>query len=288
LQVKGIWSSPQGFQKSFGGASAARGCGSPAASASVQQFRRVACAIIASTNDFARRRDAEALVHWPHPKFGPLPPDEFIPIAASTGDLGRLTEMVVDEALRRSAELELADGPLPMAVNLSPRTLADVAFPDKVGALLERHGVPPERLTLEIPEHEIVSEELLLTPALSRLHEMGVRLSVDEFGSVKSTPAYLLRLPFQEIKIGAWFVGGMVTDTDDYATVEAALRLSRRLGIDSVAEGIEAHQTVEQLRELGCEAGQGYYFSRPLPPDRFAAWLRNRGGEGRSRRLRVI
>jgi diguanylate cyclase (GGDEF)-like protein len=231
---------------------------------------------------------AEALVRWPHPTFGLVAPEEFIPIAGSTGQLGQLTETVLDEALRRSAEWAGEDGPLPMAVNLSPRTLADKDFPDKVAALLERHAVPPERLTFEITEDDVVSGEPRLTPALDRLHEMGVRLSVDDFGTGYSSLAYLRRLPVQEIKIDLRFVQGMATDADDRAIVEAVLGLARHFAIDVVAEGIEAHQTVEQLRELDCEAGQGYYFSRPLPADRFAAWLDNQGGGTGKTRLRVV
>ncbi|MCC3763731.1 bifunctional diguanylate cyclase/phosphodiesterase [Glycomyces sp. TRM65418] len=231
---------------------------------------------------------AEALVRWPHPTFGLIAPEEFIPIAGSTGQLGQLTELVLDEALRRSAEWAGEDGPLPMAVNLSPRTLADADFPDKVAALLERHGVPAERLTFEITEDDVVSGEPRLTPALDRLHEMGVRLSVDDFGTGYSSLAYLRRLPVQEIKIDLRFVQGMATDDDDRAIVEAVLGLARHFAIDVVAEGIEAHQTVEQLRELHCEAGQGYYFSRPLPADRFAAWLDNRGGGRGQARLRAV
>jgi diguanylate cyclase (GGDEF)-like protein len=231
---------------------------------------------------------AEALVRWPHPTFGLVAPEEFIPIAGSTGQLGQLTEMVLDEALRRAAEWAGEDGPLPMAVNLSPRTLADADFPDKVAALLERHGVPAERLTFEITEDDVVSGEPRLTPALDRLHAMGVRLSVDDFGTGYSSLAYLRRLPVQEIKIDLRFVQGMATDDDDRAIVEAVLGLARHFAIDVVAEGIEAHQTVEQLRELHCEAGQGYYFSRPLPADRFAAWLDNQGGGRGQTRLRVV
>ncbi|MQM25182.1 putative bifunctional diguanylate cyclase/phosphodiesterase [Glycomyces albidus] len=231
---------------------------------------------------------AEALVRWSHPTYGTVAPEEFIPIAASTGQLGQLTDTVLDQALRRSAEWAGEDGPLPMSVNLSPRTLADAEFPGRVAALLERHGVPPERLTFEITEDDVVSGEPRLTPALDRLHEMGVRLSVDDFGAGYSSLAYLRRLPVQEIKIDLRFVQGMATDDDDKAIVEAVLGLARHFAIDVVAEGIESHQTVEQLRELHCEAGQGYYFSRPLPPDRFAAWLDGQGWTRGQARLRVV
>ena len=226
-------------------------------------------------------------MRWPHQTYGPVPPEEFIAIAGSTGQLGRLTEVVLTEAMRRSAEWSRADGPLPMAVNLSPRTLADADFPEIVAAVLERFAVPPQRLTFEITEDDMVTDGSRLTPVLDRLHEMGVRLSVDDFGTGYSSLAYLRRLPVQEIKIDLRFVQGMATDADDRAIVEAVLGLARHFAIDVVAEGIEAHQPVEELRELECEAGQGYYFSRPLPPDRFAAWLDGQGGSGRGR-LRVV
>jgi diguanylate cyclase (GGDEF)-like protein len=231
---------------------------------------------------------AEALVRWPHPEFGLVAPEEFIPIAGSTGQLGQLTETVLDRALRHAAEWAGEDGPLPMAVNLSPRTLADPGFPDAVAALLERHGVPADRLTFEITEDDVVAGEQRLAPALGRLHEMGVRLSVDDFGTGYSSLAYLRRLPVQEIKIDMRFVQGMATDPDDRAIVEAVLGLARHFAIGVVAEGIEAHQTVEQLRDLDCGIGQGYYFSRPLPPDRFAAWLGSQGGGHDRTRLRVV
>nr|WP_277605510.1 GGDEF domain-containing protein [Glycomyces sp. L485] len=230
---------------------------------------------------------AEALARWSHPMYGPVSPEEFISIAGSTGQLGRLTEVVLDESLRRSAEWAREDGPLRMAVNLSPRTLADVGFPERVAELLAEHEVPPGRLTFEITEDDMVADGSRLTPVLDRLHEMGVRLSVDDFGTGYSSLAYLRRLPIQEIKIDLRFIQGMATDADDRAIVKAVLGLARHFEIDVVAEGIEAHQTVEELRAMECETGQGYYFSRPLPPDRFAAWLDAQGGGGASR-LRAV
>ncbi|WP_156926096.1 putative bifunctional diguanylate cyclase/phosphodiesterase [Glycomyces arizonensis] len=231
---------------------------------------------------------AEALVRWPHPTYGPVAPEEFIAIAGSTGQLEQLTEMVLAEALRRSAEWAREDGPLPMAVNLSPRTLADADFPAVVAALLERHAVPPERLTFEITENDMAADRARLAPVLDRLHSMGVRLSVDDFGTGYSSLAYLRRLPIQEIKIDLRFVQGMATDADDRAIVKAVLGLARHFEVAVVAEGIESHQTVEELRAMECETGQGYYFSRPLSPDRFAAWLQTQGGGRDSGRLRAV
>ena len=235
-----------------------------------------------------RLAGAEALVRWSHPTYGPVPPEEFIAIAGSTGQLGRLTEQVLDEALKRSAEWDFGSGPLPMAVNLSPRTLADGGFPDRVAERLAARGVPPGLLTFEITEDDMVADGSRLSPVLDRLHEMGVRLSVDDFGTGYSSLSYLRRLPIQEIKIDMRFVQGMDTDADDRAIVRAVLGLARHFDIDVVAEGIESHRTLEQLRELDCETGQGYYFSRPLSSDRFASWLRSQAGGVESGGLRVV
>ncbi|GAB3997929.1 hypothetical protein GCM10029992_22300 [Glycomyces albus] len=235
-----------------------------------------------------RLAGAEALVRWSHPTYGPVPPEEFIAIAGSTGQLGRLTEQVLDEALRYAAEWDLGSGPLPMAVNLSPRTLADAGFPDRVAERLAAHGIDPGRLTFEITEDDMVADGSRLSPVLDRLHEMGVQLSVDDFGTGYSSLSYLRRLPIQEIKIDMRFVQGMDTDADDRAIVKAVLDLARHFDIDVVAEGIESHRTLDQLRELDCETGQGYYFSRPLPPDRFGAWLRSQGEGSGSGRLHVV
>lgn len=232
---------------------------------------------------------AEALVRWPHPTFGPVPPGELIAIAGSTGQLGQLTDQVLEEALKRSAEWAGPDGPLPMAVNLSPRTLADGGFPARVAEVLGRHGVPAARLTFEITEDDVVADGSRLIPVLDRLHEMGVRLSVDDFGTGYSSLGYLRRLPVQEIKIDLSFVQGMATDADDRAIVAAVLGLARHFAIDVVAEGIESHRTLEELRAMECEIGQGYYFSRPLPPDRFRTWLETQGDGGAGgTRLRAV
>jgi diguanylate cyclase (GGDEF)-like protein len=231
---------------------------------------------------------AEALVRWNHPMYGHVAPEEFVAIAGSTGQLAQLTERVLEDALARAAEWGGPDGPLPMAVNLSPRTVADTAFPDRVEEMLERSGIPPERMTFEITEDDMVADGARLTPVLDRLHEMGVRLSVDDFGTGYSSLAYLRRLPVQEIKIDLRFVQGMATDADDRAIVRAVIGLARHFDIDVVAEGVESRQTVAELQAMECEIGQGYYFSRPLPPDRFSAWIESEGGRGGASGLRVV
>jgi EAL domain-containing protein (putative c-di-GMP-specific phosphodiesterase class I) len=141
-----------------------------------------------------------------------------------------------------------------------------------VGALLEEYGVPPHLLTLEITEDGVVGEPDRPLPTLRRLHEMGVRLAVDDFGTGYSSLSYLRRLPVDEVKIDQSFVQGMATDHGDLAIVKAVVDLARHFGLVVVAEGVESELTVSLLEEVGCDIGQGYLFSRPLPYERFEAW----------------
>ncbi|MFC4337332.1 putative bifunctional diguanylate cyclase/phosphodiesterase [Salininema proteolyticum] len=216
---------------------------------------------------------AEALVRWSHSTYGFVSPEEFVAIAAQTGQLGRLTEWVLREAMKKAAEWGDETGPLSMAVNLSPRTLADLNFPDRVGHILNDNGIPTDRLIFEITEDDMVADGPRLTPVLQRLHEAGVQLAVDDFGTGYSSLSYLRRLPVNEVKIDLRFVQGMNTDPDDRAIVKAIIDLATHFGMRVVAEGVETAEVMEELKELECDYGQGYYFSRPLPADRFARWL---------------
>jgi diguanylate cyclase (GGDEF)-like protein len=214
----------------------------------------------------------ECLARWHHHAHGPVVPEDFIAVAEHTGQLSRLTEVVLREGLRRCREWECAGRELPVAVNLSARTLLDPAFPAQVAELLQEYGVDPARLTLEITEEGVVSDPERPLAALHRLKELGVRLSVDDFGTGYSSLAFLRRLPVQEVKIDRAFVQGMVTDPGDLAIVRAVIDLSRHFGLSVVAEGVESERTLTLLEEVGCDIGQGFLFSRPLPYERLEAW----------------
>jgi EAL domain-containing protein (putative c-di-GMP-specific phosphodiesterase class I) len=203
---------------------------------------------------------------------GAVAPEDFVAVAEHTGQLGRLTEFVLREGLRRAREWQQAGRELPIAVNLSPRTLLDTAFPDLVADLLAEHGVDPGLLTLEITEDGVVGEPDRPMPILRRLHEVGVRLSVDDFGSGRSPLSYLPRLPVQEVKIDLPYVQGMATDPGDLAIVRTVVDLGRNFGLSVVAEGVESELTLGLLEEIGCDVGQGFLFSRPLPYERLDAW----------------
>ena len=215
----------------------------------------------------------ECLARWEHATHGSVAPTDFVALAEYTGQLGRLTELVLREGLRR-AQGWLRDGrPLPVAVNLSTRTLVDPAFPTRLAEMLDEYAVPATLLTLEITEDGMAGAPDRAGPALRRLSEMGVRLAVDDFGTGYSSLSYLRRLPVNEVKIDRSFVQGMATDEGDHAIVRAIVDLAHQFGLVAVAEGVETELTVSLLETLGCDAGQGFLFSRPLPYERLEAWL---------------
>ena len=235
----------------------------------------------------------ECLARWEHPAHGAVSPEDFVAVAEHTGQLGRLTEAVLKEGLRRCREWADADRPLSVAVNLSPRTLVDPAFPNRVESLLREYGVAPAQVTFEIKEDGVVGPTDRPLPTLRRLRELGVRLSVDDFGTGYSSLSYLRRLPVHEVKIDRSFVQGMATDAGDLAIVRAVVALSLQFGLTVVAEGVESELTLDLLKEMGCEIGQGFLFSRPLPYERLEAWFGARTETeptplGEVRRLRAV
>jgi diguanylate cyclase (GGDEF)-like protein len=215
----------------------------------------------------------ECLVRWEHPAHGWVSPADFVAVAEHTGQLGRLTEVALAEGLRCCRRLADAGSAVGVSINVSPVTLMDAGFPEQVLALLDRHGVDPGQLTLEIPEDVTSTVDGRTMPILGRLHEAGVRLSVDDFGTGYSSLSYLRRLPVQEVKINNSFIQGMTVDPSDLAIVRAIVGLASQFGLTVVAEGVESELTLSLLSDIGCDVGQGFLFSRPLPFDRLTAWL---------------
>jgi len=214
----------------------------------------------------------ECLPRWQHPVHGAVAPDDFYAVAEHTGQLGRLTEFVLREVLHRAHAWVAGGQPMAVSVNVSPRMLEHPGFPDQVQALLGEYAIPAGLLTLEISADGGELETDRQSPVLRQLGALGVRLAVDDFGTGHSF-AYLRQLPVNEVKIDRSFVLGMATDPGDRAIVRAIVDLSRHLDLVVVAEGVESERTVTMLAEMGCDVGQGFLFSRPLPYDRLVAWL---------------
>ncbi|MGA7617494.1 MAG: EAL domain-containing protein [Thermoanaerobaculia bacterium] len=217
----------------------------------------------------------EALVRWNHPERGLMLPDEFIPLAERTGLIKPLTEWVLSSSLAQCAEWQRQGLPIHIAVNLSTRTLQEHTLPHTVALLLDRHGVEPHSLKLEITESSIMADPPHALAILSLLHSMGVKLSLDDFGTGYSSLAHLREMPVDEIKIDKSFIMGMATSTSDTAIVRATIDLAHSLGRQVVAEGVDLEATCRSLSILGCDLAQGFYLSRPLPAHGFERWLTN-------------
>jgi diguanylate cyclase (GGDEF)-like protein len=215
----------------------------------------------------------EALVRWEHPTRGLLAPDEFVPLAERTGAIADLTRWVVDTALAQHRAWRDAGVDLPIAVNLAAANIVDLTLPERVAHLLARHGVSGDRLECEISEHTVMADPVRATEVLARLRALGVRLSLDDFGTGHSSLAYLKRLPLDEVKIDRSFVAGMAEDENDAVIVRSTIDLARNLGLAVVAEGVESAEIMRGLADLSCDTAQGFHVSRPLPADALLAWL---------------
>jgi diguanylate cyclase (GGDEF)-like protein len=225
--------------------------------------------------DLATRRAAgvEALVRWRHPRRGMVPPMDFIPYAEHTGLITPLTERVLELALLQCAAWRAEGLDLSVAVNVSVRNLLDGELPAAVAGLLERAGVPADRLELEITESAVMTDPARAEGVLGALAELGVGLSIDDFGTGYSSLAYLSRLPVDEMKIDRAFVSQMETDGRDLAIVESSIALAGRLGMRVVAEGVETDQQRARLAVAGCDLAQGFLFTRPLAAADLTAWV---------------
>jgi len=221
-----------------------------------------------------RVRGVEALVRWPHPERGLIPPDAFIPLAEQTGLIAPLTDWALGEAIRQCSEWRRAGLALTVSVNLSVWNLHDVGLPDRIVALLQTHAVPPASLRLEVTETALMADPERALTVLTRLAALGLGVAVDDFGAGYSSLAYLKTLPVDELKIDKGFVHELATDATDTAIVAATVGLGHALGLRVVAEGIEDRASWDQLAGMGCDVAQGYYLSRPQPADALARWLR--------------
>lgn len=208
---------------------------------------------------------AEALVRWLHPTRGMIPPAAFIPAAERTGLIRPLTLVVLDQAAQACARW-LRDGrEMSVAVNLSVRNLLDPALVEDVAAILTRHRLPAERLELEITETSAMVDPVRAGTVLRELADLGVTLSIDDYGTGYGSLAYLQRLPVGRLKIDRAFVGTMTTDPASAAIVHSTIDLARHLGLSVVAEGVEDDATLLALRDMDCFAAQGFGLSRPVP-----------------------
>jgi diguanylate cyclase (GGDEF)-like protein len=216
---------------------------------------------------------AESLVRWQHPERGLLAPGAFLPLAEQAGLMGPITDEVLDQALAQCKRWRALGHDLTVAVNLSASTLLDATLITTVRRLLHDHGLPPSALEIEITENALMTDPERSGQVAQALANLGVGLSIDDYGTGHSSLAYLRDLPVDELKLDRTFITDVTTHTKHAAIVKATAELAHSLDLRLVAEGIETEDDWNTVRKLGADTGQGYFIARPQPPGDFTAWL---------------
>jgi EAL domain-containing protein (putative c-di-GMP-specific phosphodiesterase class I) len=212
---------------------------------------------------------AEALVRWSHPEKGFISPIEFVLAAEQNNRIEKLTAYVLDRAIRSAALFHRRGFQMDMSVNLSARLIDDPSLVPMVTGMLERYGLPPERLTLEVTETAALNSHNTRFEGLLELRYLGVQISIDDYGTGLSTLDYLKRIPATEIKIDKSFVQSLGRSQSDKLLVNSTIQLAHSLGHKVVAEGVEEQETLDALVAMGCDVAQGYLIGRPVSFDSF-------------------
>jgi predicted signal transduction protein with EAL and GGDEF domain len=221
----------------------------------------------------------EALLRWRHPERGFIPPAEFVPIAEDTGLILPIGQWVLREACRQSREwLESGLADLPVAVNISALEFRSQSFVESVRETLRTSGLPPRYLELELTESVLMQHAEPTVSMLKSLKALGVHIAVDDFGTGYSSLSYLRQFPVDSLKVDQSFVHAISSKSQDAVIVKAVISMGSSLGKRVIAEGVETREQLNFLTGAGCEEAQGYYFSRPLLPHKFAAFLQTGAG----------
>jgi EAL domain-containing protein (putative c-di-GMP-specific phosphodiesterase class I) len=202
-----------------------------------------------------------------------LQPDDFVPAAERSGTIVVLTQHVIAEAVRECRQWEESGHVLQVSVNLSARDLLDEYLPYYVMQVLKEHGLPAERLTLEVTESSIMEDLRHAVTILECLRDIGVQISMDDFGTGHSSLAQLRNIPLHELKIDRSFVMSLAEDEHNDVIVKTTINLAHSMKLKVVAEGVEDIETMRRISALGCEQAQGYFLSKPIPSKSFRSWL---------------
>jgi diguanylate cyclase (GGDEF)-like protein len=220
----------------------------------------------------------EALARWQHPTQGPIPPLTFIPLAEEIGVIGELGRWVLAEGCRQLAEWRTCAPDLVLNVNLSAQQLRDDGLPADVECALRINDLPGTALTLEITESMLLSGDEDAAARLARLKALGLSIAVDDFGTGYSSLSYLQQFPVDALKIDKSFIDSVAASPQDSALARTIVELGRGMRLETIAEGIESIEQLERLRQLRCELGQGYHFSRPLAGAELTGYLERQFG----------
>jgi EAL domain-containing protein (putative c-di-GMP-specific phosphodiesterase class I)/AmiR/NasT family two-component response regulator len=216
----------------------------------------------------------EALVRWQHPQRGLVMPDDFIPLAESSGLINPLTDYVVDEALQWFSK-HLSGTDIHLAINVSAKNLEVSSFADKLAGMCRQYDYSTNRLICELTETSMMEDTPDSLGLLTRLRLKGIQLSIDDFGTGFSSMQQLVRLPFSEVKIDKSFVLNAFDSNESLSVVKSIIELSKRLELRSSAEGVEDMESLRRLCGMGCDLLQGYFIARPMAGDLALQWLKN-------------
>jgi len=220
----------------------------------------------------------EALVRWQHPTQGLLYPDRFVPLAERTDLIERLTQWVLNRALSDMNPQDSAFAQIAVSVNVSARNICHAGFGSSVIDALREHGVPANRLTIEITETALLTDPGRATRVLTELAALGVGISIDDFGIGQTSLGFLSSLPVHELKIDKGFVTNMMSDPGHAAIVRSIIDLGHNLALRVVAEGVETEDVAHELRQAGCDTAQGFLFARPMPVGDLRDWVARNAG----------
>jgi EAL domain-containing protein (putative c-di-GMP-specific phosphodiesterase class I)/ActR/RegA family two-component response regulator len=220
-------------------------------------------------------KGAEALARWAHPNRGTLLPDAFLEQVVNDGLMQALTDVVVETSMAQAAKWHNAGENLILSMNVTASTLLDLGLPDRISSLCKQHGIPSNKLILEVTESEAMRDVTRTMDVLLRMRIRNIGVSIDDFGTGHSSLRELQRMPFSEMKIDKSFVIEMSKNKDCAVIVNSIIDLAHNLGLKAVAEGVEDERIWRMLEEKGCDYAQGFYMGKPMPANEFDVWLKN-------------
>jgi len=218
-------------------------------------------------------KNVECLARWIHPQKGFIPPDEFIPLAEQSGAIKQITMWAIETAIAQNAQWRQQGIDVAVAVNISAIDLVHTDFARNVVNILSKHNVVPQKLILEVTESAVMSEPEVALQSLNLLSQIGIVISIDDFGTGFSSMAQLKKLPVSELKIDKAFILELANNREDQVMVKTMVDLARNLGLETVAEGVEDEDSLTLLKAMGCTYAQGYHISRPMPVQDATKWL---------------
>ncbi|MGB8339737.1 MAG: EAL domain-containing protein [Burkholderiales bacterium] len=236
----------------------------------------------------ARITAVEALVRWHHPERGFVPPNDFIPFAEQTGCIKLITRWVIDAAMKQCSVWHAQGLVLKVSINISARDLLDKDLLPNISAAIATYRIPAAFICFEVTESALMEDPLHARETLQQLHELGVNLSIDDYGTGYSSLAYIKKLAVDELKIDRAFVSGMDSDAQNSAIVRSTIELGHNLGMSVVAEGVETERELNELKRFGCDYAQGYWISKPLPVNLLMDWIYKSAWAGKVTEARSI